>query len=122
MTTASGSFHYLTLSAIFSFSSLSGFYGSARNFFLSPRWVAQSRPGCRNLGAFDWIASVDEIPMRMAKIEWLPMGSYYHAEPRGALFDLAKKLFCWGGLVFLSPDLKALKMQEDGNVWPFLSV
>jgi hypothetical protein len=74
------------------------------------------------LGLLTGLLSVDEIPMRMAKIEWLPMGSYYHAEPRGALFDLAKKLFCWGGLVFLSPDLKAQEMQEDGNVWPFLSV
>jgi VanZ family protein len=73
------------------------------------------------LSPFDWIHSIDEIPLRMAKIEWLPMGSYYHAEPQAALFDLAKKLFCWGRLVFLSPDLRALETQEDGELCLFLS-
>src|SRR5215475_7329376 len=44
------------------------------------------------LSPFDWIRSPDEIPLRIAKIEWLPFSSYYSAEPQAALFDLAKKL------------------------------
>src|SRR5262245_43404835 len=44
------------------------------------------------LSPFDWIRSGDEIPLRIAKIEWLPFSSYYSAEPQAALFDLAKKL------------------------------
>jgi VanZ family protein len=53
------------------------------------------------LSPFDWIHSADQIPLRMAKIEWLPFGSYYQAEPQAALFDLAKKLFLLGPLGFL---------------------
>jgi VanZ family protein len=53
------------------------------------------------LSPFDWIRSTDEIPLRLTKIEWLPLGSYYQAEPQAALFDLAKKLFLLGPLGFL---------------------
>jgi hypothetical protein len=57
--------------------------------------------GVKKFSLPDAIDSVDEIPLRIAKIEWLPMGSYYHAEPQAALFDLAKKLFLLGPLGFL---------------------
>src|SRR5262249_42984950 len=53
------------------------------------------------LSRFDWIRSGDEIPLRIAKIEWLPFSSYYSAEPQAALFDLAKKLVLLGPLGFL---------------------
>jgi len=53
------------------------------------------------LSPFDWIRTADEIPLRIAKIEWLPFSSYYSAEPQAALFDLAKKLFLLGPLGFL---------------------
>jgi VanZ family protein len=53
------------------------------------------------LSPFDWILSTDEIRQRLSKIEWLPFGSYYRAEPQAALFDLAKKLFLLGPLGFL---------------------
>ncbi len=53
------------------------------------------------LSPFDWIRSTDEIPLRIAKIEWLPFSSYYSAEPQAALFDLAKKLVLLGPLGFL---------------------
>src|SRR5262249_43855293 len=52
------------------------------------------------LSPFDWIRA-DEIPLRIAKIEWLPFSSYYSAEPQAALFDLAKKLVLLGPLGFL---------------------
>ena len=53
------------------------------------------------LAPFDWIRSADQIPFRIATIEWLPFSSYYGAEPQAALFDLAKKLFLLGPLGFL---------------------
>jgi VanZ family protein len=53
------------------------------------------------LSPFDWVRSTDEVPLRIAKIEWLPFNSYYSAEPQAALFDLAKKLFLLGPLGFL---------------------
>jgi VanZ family protein len=53
------------------------------------------------LSPFDWIRSADQIPFRVAMIEWLPFSSYYGAEPQAALFDLAKKLFLLGSLGFL---------------------
>jgi len=45
------------------------------------------------LSPFDWIRSVDELPTRVARIEWLPLASYYSTNPQSAVFDLGKKLF-----------------------------
>ena len=53
------------------------------------------------LSPFDWIQSLDALPARVSKIEWLPLGAYYGADPQSALFDLAKKLFIMGPLGFL---------------------
>ena len=53
------------------------------------------------LSPFDWIRSTDQIPFRIANIEWLLFSSYYGAEPQAALFDLVKKLFLLGPLGFL---------------------
>ena len=53
------------------------------------------------LSPFDWIKSMDELPARLAKVEWLPFGAYYGADPQSALFDLGKKLFIIGPLGFL---------------------
>lgn len=53
------------------------------------------------LSPFDWIQSVDELPARLSKVEWLPFGAYYGADPQSALFDLGKKLFIVGPLGFL---------------------
>src|SRR5262245_25455725 len=53
------------------------------------------------ISPFDLIRSGEEIPLRIAKIEWLPFSSYYSAEPQAALFDLAKKLLLLGPLGFL---------------------
>jgi glycopeptide antibiotics resistance protein len=67
------------------------------------------------LSPFDWIRSADQIPFRVALIEWLPFSSYYSAEPQAALFDLAKKLFLLGPLGFLiaagTPDVRSRKRQ-----------
>jgi VanZ family protein len=53
------------------------------------------------LSPFDWIKSIDDLPARLSKIEWLPFGAYYGADPQSALFDLGKKLFIIGPLGFL---------------------
>lgn len=53
------------------------------------------------LSPFDWIQSADELPRRVARIEWLPLGAYYGADPLSALFDLGKKLLLAGPLGFL---------------------
>ena len=53
------------------------------------------------LSPFDWIESIDDLPGRFSKIEWLPFGAYYGADPQSALFDLGKKLFIIGPLGFL---------------------
>lgn len=55
------------------------------------------------LSPFDWIRSADQIPLRIAKIEWLPFSSYYSAEPQAALFDLAKNGCCWVPWAFYRP-------------------
>src|SRR4029077_13460763 len=53
------------------------------------------------LSPFDWIKSMDELPARLSKVEWLPFGAYYGADTQSALFDLGKKLFVIGPLGFL---------------------
>ena len=53
------------------------------------------------LTPFDWIQSAAELPGRVAKIEWLPFGAYYGADPQSALFDFGKKLLLAGPLGFL---------------------
>ncbi len=45
------------------------------------------------LTPFDWIQSVSELRSRFARIEWLPLASYYKADPQSAVFDLGKKVF-----------------------------
>jgi len=53
------------------------------------------------LSPFDWIQSANELPARLSKIEWLPFGAYYGADPQSVLFDLGKKLLIIGPLGFL---------------------
>lgn len=53
------------------------------------------------LSPFDWISSANELPARIAKIEWLPFSAYYGADPQSALFDLGKKFFIVGPLGFI---------------------
>ena len=44
------------------------------------------------LSPFDWLRSVGQIPLRIAKIEWLPFSSYYSAEPQASTFRPGKKI------------------------------
>jgi VanZ family protein len=53
------------------------------------------------LSPFDWIQSVDELRVRITRIEWFPLLSYYSADPQSAVFDLGKKLFLMVPLGFL---------------------
>jgi glycopeptide antibiotics resistance protein len=55
---------------------------------------------------------MNELPARLSKVEWLPFGAYYGADPQSALFDLGKKFFIIGPLGFL---LAARAQQK--NFW-----
>ena len=46
----------------------------------------------RELTPFDWVASLDHAAAKAARIEWIPLASYFYANPQSALFDLGTKL------------------------------
>jgi len=48
------------------------------------------------LSPFDWISNTQDLALRWQRIEWMPLGAYYGADPQSALFDLGKKLFIAG--------------------------
>jgi hypothetical protein len=62
------------------------------------------------LSPFDWIHSIDEIPLRMAKIECFPWAPTITLSHKRRFSTWQRSFFCWGRLVFLSPDLKVLEM------------
>jgi len=53
------------------------------------------------LTPFDWAISREAIGAKTLRIEWLPLASYYKANPRRALFDLGKKVALGCPLGFL---------------------
>jgi VanZ family protein len=53
------------------------------------------------LSPYNWIQSLHEIPSRLARIEWLPLVSYYRTVPQSAVFDLGKKLLLMAPLALL---------------------
>ena len=53
------------------------------------------------ISPFDWVRSDNELRARWARIEWLPLGAYYAADPQSTLFDLGKKFFLVGPLGIL---------------------
>jgi VanZ family protein len=73
---------------------------------------ARARPGLTLLGLavallayaeltpFDFALGGSAISAKVAKIEWLPLASYYGADPQSALFDLWNKLLLSGFLGF----------------------
>ncbi len=46
----------------------------------------------RELTPFDWVASLDHAASKVARIEWIPLASYFYANPQSALYDLGIKL------------------------------
>jgi hypothetical protein len=46
----------------------------------------------RELTPFDWVASLDHAVAKAARIEWIPLASYFYANPQSALYDLGTKL------------------------------
>jgi VanZ family protein len=46
----------------------------------------------RELRPFDWVPSWDRVAAKVARIEWIPLASYFYANPQSALFDLGTKL------------------------------
>jgi VanZ family protein len=52
------------------------------------------------LAPFEFVRSSGAIAANAARIEWLPLRSYYGADPQSALFDLWEKLFLSGAFGF----------------------
>jgi VanZ family protein len=46
----------------------------------------------RALTPFDWVISLDHAAAKAARIEWIPLASYFYANPQSALYDLGIKL------------------------------
>lgn len=46
----------------------------------------------RQLTPFDFVFSLDRAMAKAARIEWIPLASYFYANPQSALFDLGTKL------------------------------
>lgn len=46
----------------------------------------------RELTPFDWVTSLDLVAAKAAHIEWIPLSSYFYADPQSALYDLGTKL------------------------------
>ncbi len=74
-------------------------------------WLTGAHLTYRELAPFDWLWSADAVAAKAARIEWIPLASYFHADPQSALFDLVTKL-AWSG--FFGASLRAA-----GAPWPW---
>jgi VanZ family protein len=50
----------------------------------------------RELAPFDWALTRAQAAAKAGRIEWIPLTSYFYADPQSALFDLFTKLV-WSG-------------------------
>ncbi|HEU5188463.1 MAG TPA: VanZ family protein [Methylomirabilota bacterium] len=50
----------------------------------------------RELAPFDWVLTRAHAAAKSGRIEWIPLASYFYADPQSALFDLFTKLV-WSG-------------------------
>jgi VanZ family protein len=50
----------------------------------------------RELAPFDWMLTRAHAVAKAGRIEWIPLASYFYADPQSALFDLFTKLV-WSG-------------------------
>jgi VanZ family protein len=60
------------------------------------------------ISPFEWI-SLNELPARFFRIEWLPFKAYYSAEPLAALFDLQTKIYFLMPLGFVVMSLGSIQ-------------
>jgi VanZ family protein len=60
-------------------------------------WLTGAHLVYRELSPFDWLGSADRVAAKASRIEWIPLASYFHADPQSALLDLCGKLV-WSGL------------------------
>ena len=52
----------------------------------------------RELAPFDWLLTRAHVVAKATRIEWIPLASYFYADPQSALFDIFTKLV-WSGLL-----------------------
>lgn len=50
----------------------------------------------REVAPFDWVLTGAQAAAKAGRIEWIPLTSYFYADPQSALFDLFTKLV-WSG-------------------------
>jgi VanZ family protein len=67
-------------------------------------WLMAALFAYRQLTPFDWLDSPDSVAAKAMRIEWIPLASYFYADPQSALYDLGTKLV-WSG--FLGASLRA---------------
>lgn len=60
-------------------------------------WLTGALLAYRQLTPFDWLFDAGRIAVRAARVEWIPLASYFYADPHSALFDLGNKL-AWSAL------------------------
>ena len=60
-------------------------------------WLTGALLAYRQLTPFDWLGDAERVAARAARVEWIPLASYFYADPHSALFDLGNKL-AWSAL------------------------
>ena len=60
-------------------------------------WLTGALLAYRQLTPFDWLIDAERVTARAARVEWIPLASYFYADPQSALFDLGNKL-AWSAL------------------------
>jgi VanZ family protein len=83
---------------------LAGSSGARKRGAVRLAWLTGAVLAYRELSPFDWLGSADRIAARAARIEWIPLASYFYADPQSALFDLGTKV-AWSG--FFGASLRA---------------
>jgi hypothetical protein len=95
-------------------------------------WLTGAHLAYRELTPFDWLGSLDQVLTKAARIEWIPLASYFYADPHSALFDLANKVVWsalfgaslraagarapWRGALALGVGLEALQICQASHV------
>lgn len=74
-------------------------------------WLTGALLAYRQLTPFDWLVDAERIAARAARVEWIPLASYFYADPHSALFDLGNKL-AWSAL--LGASLRAAGVARPG--------
>jgi VanZ family protein len=96
------------LLGLVAFAPLAGSPGARERGAVRLAWLTGAALAYRELSPFDWLGSADRIAAKAARIEWIPLASYFYADPQSALFDLGTKV-AWSG--FFGASLRAAEVR-----------